>query len=182
MPNQHVNSSTSSLLLGKCTFSLFRLHAFSGQTQLMLLMRSNEKKHPESKKRDDAALLLIPYFCEHGITRFLLIIFTPMVANSQVLFLCVRNNNVTNFNIFVNNSPHTRTHMSKLLKKARLTLSSEHSCASASTKKNSNCGLVQWKSSFSVDVRVFIICLGSRAKQKNPPRRAKGLEEQGALI
>jgi hypothetical protein len=124
---------------------------------------------------------LIPYFCEHGITRFLLIIFTPMVANSQVLFLCVRNNNVTNFNIFVNNSPHTRTHMSKLLKKARLTLSSEHSCASASTKKIQIAVWSSGKASFSVDVRVFIICLGSRAK-KNPPRRAKGLEEQGALI
>jgi hypothetical protein len=72
--------------------------------------------------------------------------------------------------------------MSKLLKKARLTLSSKHSCASASTKKKFKLrsGPVE-KQLLAVDVRVFIICLGSRAK-KNPPRRAKGLEEQGALI
>jgi hypothetical protein len=34
------------------------------------------------------------------------------------------------------------------------------------------------KQLLAVDVRVFIICLA----KKNPPRRAKGLEEQGALI
>lgn len=88
-------------------------------------------------------------------------------------FSCVRNNNVTNFNIFVNNSPHTHTHVAKLLKNARLTLSSEHSCAASAsaslTKKNSNCGLVQCG---ILLIRAYIHHLLA-AEQKNQPKESK---------
>lgn len=143
---------------------------------------SNEKKHPNRVKETRwRSSPFDPLFCEHASHTILLIIFTLLWWPTRKCFAAYTcNNNVTNFNIFVNNSPHTHV---KAVKKAlvfdplirALLCICEH-------KKNSNCGL--WSSAEKQlpcwYARIFIICLGSRAK-KIYQRRAKGLEGAGRV-